>query len=137
MLKQIIKPSEQLHLGVDIIRIIAGIIIIVFSFEIIDSEKMGGYTQWLTDVGFPLPNLMAHVGKLSEMLGGLLLVFGLFTRLAVIPLSVTMFVITFIMLDGNPLTDSFYLLLIFASFFFMGSGKMSVDYLMFKRQKNV
>ena len=58
------------------------------------------------------------------------LLMGLFTRLSTIPLMITMCVVNFIMLDGSILTQPFYLLLLFACFFFIGSGKLSVDFIL-------
>ena len=134
MIKKLLKSNDTLPIGLDIIRVISGGIIFLFGLEIFSSEQMTGYIQWLTDVGMPLPNIMAYIGKLSEIICGLCLAIGLFTRISAIPLMITMCVINFIMLDGNLLSQPFYLLLIFASFFFVGSGKISIDFLIDKRK---
>lgn len=115
MLK-LLQPNTGLHIGVDLIRILIGGIIISFGVEILNTEQMDGYTEWLMKVGMPLPELMAYIGKLSEIVCGMLLLVGLFTRLSTIPLMITMCVINFIMLDGDLRTQPFYLLLIFASY---------------------
>ena len=126
-MKKVLQANPKLHLGLDVIRILVGGIIISFGLEILSTEQMGGYTEWLTKVGMPLPGIMAYIGKLSELVCGALLLIGLFTRLSTIPLMVTMCVINFIMLDGSIRTQSFYLFLLFLCFFFLGSGKLSVD----------
>ncbi|MGC6432470.1 MAG: DoxX family protein [Jejuia sp.] len=128
-MKQIFLPTKTPHFGLDIIRIICGGIIFSFGLEILNVEQLTGYTEWLTDVGMPFPKIMVYVGKLAELICGLFLCVGLFTRFACIPLIITMFVVSFIMLDGKIRTEPFYLLLLFACFFFIGSGKISVDYL--------
>jgi putative oxidoreductase len=79
---------------------------------------------------------MAYVGKITELVGGLLLAIGLFTRPAVIALVINMAVITFIMGNGKILSDDqhpFLLLLLFAVFFFTGAGMYSLDYLLFDK----
>ncbi|MDW3196560.1 MAG: DoxX family protein [Cytophagales bacterium] len=133
---KLLKTNEMLSPGLDIIRIISGGIIFTYGLEIFDSEQIGGYTQWLTDVGIPWPGMMAYIGKLTELIGGIFLVIGLLTRLSAIPLIMVMCVINFIMLDGNPRSEPFYLLLIFASFLFNGSGKISVDYWLERRKQS-
>lgn len=45
---------------------------------------------WFESLGLPAPGLMVYVAGLSELIGGILLVAGLATRWAVIPLMVTM-----------------------------------------------
>ncbi len=130
MLKSLITSNLTIPYGLEIIRIISGAIIFSFGLEILDPENMDGYTTWLTDVGMPFPKLMAYIGKISELIGGICFMLGCFTRIAAIPLVITMFVITFIMSEGHIRSDTFYLLMIFASFFFWGSGKISIDQLL-------
>jgi len=126
-MKQLLQPNRALHLGLDVIRILIGGIILSFGVEIFNAEQMAGYTEWLTKVGMPLPGPMAYIGKLAEIVGGGLLLIGLFTRFSAIPLIATMFVVNFIMLDGSIRSEPFYLLLLFTCFLFLGSGKLSVD----------
>ncbi len=133
---QKLLSNRIFYTGLDIIRIISGGVIFSFGLEIMMPEKMLGYTEWLIDIGMPFPKIMVYVGKLSEIICGLFLAVGFLTRLACIPLIITMFVVTFIMLDGKIRVETFYLLLIFACFFFTGSGKLSVDYLL-KKKKTV
>ncbi len=135
-MKQNVLISKMPHFGLDIIRIVCGAIIFSYGLEIFNSEQLAGYTEWLTDVGMPLPKVMAYIGKFAEISCGLLLTIGLFTRYASIPLVITMFVVNFVMLDGKIRTEPFYLLLLFACFLFIGSGKISVDYLLKQHSKN-
>ncbi|MEO1713457.1 MAG: DoxX family protein, partial [Bacteroidota bacterium] len=126
-MQKLVQPNLELPLGMDLIRILVGGIILSYGLEILDHEQMAGYTEWLTDVGMPMAGFMAYVGKVAELVGGAFLALGLFTRFSAIPLITTMFVVNFIMLDGNIRTEPFYLLLLFLSFAFLGSGKLSVD----------
>ncbi|MFM2018635.1 MAG: hypothetical protein RL007_2291 [Bacteroidota bacterium] len=55
---------------------------------------------------------------------------GLFTRIATIPLMITMLVAALIVHSGDPLGDrepSIGYLLLYAAIFFMGAGKYSLD----------
>ncbi len=122
--------------GLDTIRIITGGIIMYYGLEITDPKQIAGYVEWLNDVGMPFPKIMVYLGKISELTFGLFLSIGFLTRLSTIPLMITMSVITFIMLGGKITNESFYLLLLFACFFFTGSGKISVDHLIKKHNLN-
>ncbi|MEO1803986.1 MAG: DoxX family protein [Bacteroidota bacterium] len=134
MRKKLLKSNDTLPVGLDIVRMISGGIIFSYGLEIFDAEQISGYVEWLTDVGMPFPEVMAYVGKSAELTGGFCLAIGLWTRLSTIPLMLTMCVINFIMLDGDIRTGPFYLLLIFASFLFAGSGRISLDFLIDKRR---
>ena len=127
MIRNLLSNGTFYH-GLDIIRIITGGIMISYGLEIMASKQIAGYIEWLNDVGVPFPETMAYIGKIAELIFGLFLSVGFLTRLSCIPLMITMFVVTFIMLDGKINTDSFYLFLLFACFFFTGSGKISFDY---------
>jgi len=122
-----------------IIRIFAGILIHIHGKMLFDSQMMNNMAESLSkDMGMPFPLLMAYLAKGSEFFGGLLLVLGLFTRFVTIPLTITMAVAAFVAHHGQITGDgehAFLFLLIFLAFFFIGSGKWSVDYLVKSRMK--
>jgi len=136
MIKRILFANKPYELGLAIVRIFCGIIIIPFGLEMFDAEGMAGYEQWLTDKGMPLPLFMAYVGKVAELLGGILLLLGLFTRAAGFFLMFPMAVVTFIMLEGSINESTFFLLLLFAVFAFAGGGKYSLDGVLRGRQNS-
>jgi putative oxidoreductase len=138
MLKRIVDTSNGFwEAGAVILRVIAGLIIFKYGLEIFSADKMKGYFDWLTDLNFPAPKAMAYTGKICELVGGLLMALGLFTRLAAIPLIITMSVIGFIMGEPEFLAadGSILLLLIFLHFLFTGPGKLSLDYVLFRNKK--
>jgi len=83
--------------GLSLIRIGTGILIIMFGKELFDDAIMNDYTKFLTDVGMPAPRFMLTLAKLTELIGGACLVVGLFTRIVVLPLMVTMLTIVWYM----------------------------------------
>lgn len=140
MFKKMVFTSKGLwEAGAVILRMVAGLIIFKYGLEIFSADKMKGYTDWLTDLNFPAPEAMAYTGKLCELGGGLLMALGLFTRIAAIPLMITMIVIAFIMGEPEFLAadGSILLLLIFFHFLLTGPGKFSFDHFLFSKRKNV
>jgi len=136
--KFVYNPNGLWETGAVILRVIAGMTIFKYGLEIFSEDKMNGYISWLTDLKFPFPETMAYMGKVCELTGGLLMALGLFTRLAAIPLIITMTVIGFIMGEPEFLAadGSILLMLIFLHFLFTGPGKLSLDHLLFKAKNN-
>jgi putative oxidoreductase len=139
MLRRLLSLSP---FGIDslaIIRISASILILLHGKMVFDSQIMNGMAESLSkEMGMPFPLLMAYLAKGSEFFGGLLLALGLLTRFVAIPLIITMAVAAFVAHHGQITGDgehAFLFLLIFAAFFFIGSGKWSVDYLLKMRMK--
>ncbi|WP_116790018.1 DoxX family protein [Flavobacterium psychrotrophum] len=125
--------------GIVIIRVFTGMLIIMYGKEIFEEGVMNDYTHFLSDVGFPAPGFMAHFAKVTEIVGGVMLILGLFTRLVTVPLMIIMMVVIRYMAGGsffNGGTASDFFLL-FLLFFLMGSGKYSLDYLLFDRKKAI
>jgi len=99
--------------------------------------------EFFQSLGIPAPEFQARMVALTELGGGLLLFFGLFARLASVPLSATMVVaiITAKRGDINVISDLFameeYLfILIFLWVIFSGPGKVSLDALVARRLRN-
>ena len=121
-----------------LIRVFAGVLILLHGRIVFDTEIMKGMGASLQDeLGLPFPVLMAYLAKGSEFFGGLFLALGLFTRFTVIPLMITMAVAAFGSHHGQISGEgehAFLFLLIFAAFFFIGPGKWSIDYLVRKKR---
>lgn len=94
----------------------------------------------MTNLGIPFPVFNAWLVAIVECAGGLLLIAGLFTRLAAIPLAFTMVVAIGTAQWGEVksfsdlvwLSETAYFL-IFAWLVTAGAGKASVDFLISKR----
>jgi len=102
------------------------------------SRMTGQFREW----GLPLPGLTATVSSYTELLGGALLVIGLCTRLAAIPLLINMLVAIatvkikqvgtlsdFVEIDEPLYALSFLWLLI------AGPGRVSLDHFIFELWK--
>ncbi len=123
--------------GLVLIRVITGILLLRVGWEIQSTDKMSGYVQWLTDLRFPMPVVMAYTGKLAELAGGLSFLCGFLVRWTSIPVMITMVVITFIMGDRNLMSDSFLLLLLAWVFCCKGAGSWRVDNKLSHKEKTI
>jgi len=121
--------------GLTLIRIAVGSFMIYHGWEIFSDEKIGEYLKWdifKTSSG----KTLVYLGKGAELIGGILLVFGLFTRLAAIILIGPMIYITFFLGHGKIWYEDqypFLFILLGLVFFFMGGGRLSLDQLLFKK----
>lgn len=104
---------------------------------IFDSSQTDFFLQWFgKELHFPAPLLMYYLAKGSEFFGGLLIFAGLFSRVAGCFVAFTMLVATLtanihhIYNGDGAITIS---LLCFAFMFIVcGSGRLSLDYLIFR-----
>lgn len=101
---------------------------------------------YFTSLGIPFPSFSVDLTATVEIVGGILLVLGLFSRLASIPLFITMLVALLVaeqeavrmilsdpenFIHRQPFSFLFASLLIFA----FGPGAFSLDYLIWERKK--
>jgi len=139
MIKKLLSVNPVGIDALSIIRVFAGVLILLHGKIVFDSQVMNGMAESMSkDIGMPFPSLMAYLAKGSEFFGGLFFALGLLTRFVSIPLAITMAVAAFIAHHGQITGDgehAFLFLLIFVAFFFIGSGKWSVDYLLKKIKK--
>lgn len=74
----------------------------------------------------------------AEFLCSILLALGLYTRLTIIPLAFTMVVAVFIVQQGSPFGEretGLLYLLPYLALFLLGSGRYSLDAILFKRNR--
>jgi putative oxidoreductase len=102
-------------------------------------KKLSTFSETVVDFDDPL-----HVGKtaslvltiFAEFFCTIFVVFGLFTRLALLPLIFCMLVIIFIVDASEPLRgreSALMYLLVYLATFYVGSGKYSLDNLINKK----
>lgn len=119
---------------ISILRIIIGAMMIYHGWEVFNATQIKAYVQWDIYKNNSYALLMLYTGKSAELLCGLLLFFGLFTRIAAALLICCMCYITFKI--GNAIIwyndqHPFMFVLFGILFFFTGPGKWSIDHLIF------
>ena len=104
--------------------------------------KLGGLTQdpvqFMDFLGLG-PAISLSLVIFAEVICSVLLLLGLGTRLAVIPLSITMMVAAFHIHIGDPFAKqemALHFLLVYVVLFILGSGKYSIDNFLSKAKAN-
>jgi len=123
--------------GLAIIRIITGFFMAYHGWEIFDAEKMNSYLQW-DQFKTSSAVFMVYLGKCAELVGGVLLMLGLFTRLAALIIACTMLYVSLVVGTGKIWYEDqhpFLFVLLALVFFFAGADKWSLDKLLFAREK--
>lgn len=87
--------------GLGIVRIIIGLLMAYHGLEIFNADLMQGYVNWDTIKGLPAPKFMVYLGKGVELVSGILLTLGLFTRITSLAIIVNMLFICFFVGNGQ------------------------------------
>jgi putative oxidoreductase len=104
-------------------------------------HNLGQVTGFFTELGIPFPAVQAAMVSGSELVGGTLVLVGLFTRFAAVPLMGTMIVA--ILTAKRPEIDGIRSLLAFEEFTYLagflwltvaGAGKASLDWVIYRRK---
>ena len=61
-----------------ILRIVTGLLMAYHGLEVFSPEKMEMYNGWDIIKRLPISNVLVHLGKIIELITGLLLALGLF-----------------------------------------------------------
>lgn len=136
MIKALLRPgsgSAAINASTLILRLSLGLLMANHGFR-----KLTGYAEMAPD----FLDFMGLGGEVSlalavfaEFFCSMLLVLGMFTRFALIPLIATMLVAVFIAHAGQDFGEKEHALLFlfpYLSLLILGPGKYSVDYLMFR-----
>ena len=122
--------------GMALIRMILGGLVVYHGQEVFNSELMSGYITWDTFKN-PYGKFMVYLGKSSELLAGLLLLLGLFTRVGALFLMGTLTYVTFFVGNGKFWYEDqhpFMFVLLGLVFFLHGPGSWSLDEFISRRQ---
>jgi uncharacterized membrane protein YphA (DoxX/SURF4 family) len=101
------------------------------------------FVKQVGDLGFTFisPTLWAYLAVYGEFIGGLLIAFGIYTRISSIQLAFQFFIVAFVWYDNPyPFLGMYYQQLIFWSFvmtFAVGDGKYSMATLISRKKKSI
>ncbi|NJK82653.1 MAG: DoxX family protein [Saprospiraceae bacterium] len=121
--------------SISVIRIILGLLLIYHGIEVFNSELMQQYTTWDVFKG-DYANFLVYLGKTAELVAGISLTLGLFTRLGALLCVGTLAYITFFVGQGRFWYQDqhpFMFVLLGALYFFIGAGAWSLDAILFKK----
>ena len=121
-----------------ILRVMAGIIMAVHGWQKLTEVGPANFgSQALANLGVPLPGFMGYVVTFVELIGGILLIVGLLSRLAALLLAIEMVFTTllvktnvgFIAPPGSGAGAEFDLILLaaFLTILLVGPGRLSLD----------
>ncbi len=131
-LKNSVRRKYNVDLGLLIFRLIVGGLMLTHGYGKFMRVLEGNF-QFANPIGIGEgPSLV--LTAFAEFICALLIMFGLFTRLAAIPLIIAMAVAAFITHGGDSLADKEKALLYMASFiilFYKGGGRYSLDRMFF------
>jgi len=115
-------------LGITLVRIFTGYLIFRYGLELFQIEAL---LEFLEKTNVPFPYLAGYAAKTIELIGGICLILGLFTRWATPPLIIIMCGVIYTANNGNIFEGEapFLFLLLFTLFLVNGAGKWSVDHL--------
>lgn len=115
--------------GLAIVRIITGLLMAYHGLEIFNRELMVGYVNWDVIKGLPAPEFMVYLGKGLELVTGILLAAGLFTRITTSLIMANMLFICFFVGSGKFYSEDqhpFLFALLGFLFFMTGPGNWSL-----------
>jgi putative oxidoreductase len=123
--------------GIAIVRIIFGLLLVYHGFEVFDPVLMNGYAEWDLFKG-TAAKLIVYAGKSFELIAGIFLLLGLFTRPSSILVIGTFIYITFFIGNGKFWYEDqhpFMFALFGLLFLFTGPGAWSLDALILKKKE--
>ena len=142
MVKDFLNKNSDI--GILVLRVVIGT---AFAF-IYGLPKIEGGAELWSGIGSAMSNLginfapvfWGFIAALTEFVGGILIILGLFTRTASVFLALTMLVAT---IHHLSMLDPWYavfsplkMLAIFIALIFLGAGKYSIDYLLQNRKNS-
>jgi putative oxidoreductase len=137
-LPRFLRPSTHgnVDLGLLVLRLGFGLSL-AFGHGLGKALNLEKFMRSVARHGFPAPELMGPLAMLSELVGGVLLALGLYTRPAAIFVVATMLGAAFIAHGGDPFSQKERALayaLVAAVVFVTGPGRHSLDAKLGKRR---
>ena len=123
-----------------ILRVMAGIIMAAHGWQKLQGGPANFGSQALANLGVPLPGFMGYVVTFVELIGGILLIVGLISRLAALILAIEMVFTTLLVKthvgfiapqgSGAGAELDLILLAVFLTILLVGPGRLSLDELL-------
>ena len=130
--------------GVFVLRVVTGLIFFVHGWQKLFEFGLAGTTGFFGSVNIPLPEVAAVIVIGLELMGGLALILGVFTRWVAIPLAFSMLVALFTvhLANGFFVANNGYELVLAlfgaaTSLVFLGSGALAVDNVVGTEQRSL
>ncbi|WP_379969392.1 DoxX family protein [Epilithonimonas sp. UC225_85] len=131
------KPNSNLiDVLILIVRVFVGLSMLTHGIPKLEILVENNHIQFMSFLGMGSIFTMVLV-VFAEFLCSVLIILGLFTRIACIPLMITMLVACFVAHGSDPYEAKELSVLYFFLYFIiliLGSGKFSIDNLMTKKQ---
>lgn len=121
--------------GLALVRLTVGAFLIYHGSEMFNETIIARYLNW-EQFKHPYGKFLVYSGKAGELIAGILLAIGLFTRIACVIMIGVFSYITFFLGKGIIWYDDqhpFLLVLFGLLFFFTGPGNFSFDKMIFKK----
>ena len=134
---------NRADIGLSVLRVTTGVIFVAHGVQKLFIYGVAGVSGGFAQMGIPMASIAGPATGLVELLGGLALVFGLFTRLAGFGLAIAMLgAIGFVHAAGGffaPTGIEFPLALLGAAsaLAITGAGRYSLDALLARRRETV
>jgi uncharacterized membrane protein YphA (DoxX/SURF4 family) len=137
MYKLLLGQQAIWNNAIVLLRIWVGVIFVYHGVSIFHPNSMQSFAAQLETENIPFPLLSAWLCKASEFFGGIFLIVGFLKRPACFLLIIDMAIATFVAGNGELLQNGrtpFILLICCLIIFLSSSDKLSIDWLLFRKQ---
>ena len=123
------SQQKQNHL----ISLLLGFAFLIHALPgVFDADYMAGFAGFMETYDMPMPTIMSYLCKGGELICGILLILGLFTRFAAVGIMIDMLIATFFAMRGDIFGDfqaeiSFTYLIIAFVLFLSKATRFSLD----------